>query len=264
MLWGRRSPLGAFLTQLRVNPCLLPAGALDFAPGCLASPPPRLLSSSAHIPSCTRPFGPCCRGTREESNMRREGTRACCRIGVAFPRLTVCVLVILSLPSGLGRASSSMIFFCLGVESGDFLPGSPSASLDALEVAKSAYDSEGVKGSPSKDVLSQRVLKVAGAEIDSCVVLSGATFLGFPTQKRLSLAAASVRAAECPCISEELVRLLGLRPHVQEVPHVGFGRFVFPWSVGGPGHPRQRSPTPLPEDCWRASAPCRPRPGHPD
>ncbi|CAE7515547.1 unnamed protein product, partial [Symbiodinium necroappetens] len=101
-------------------------------------------------------------------------------------------------------------FFCLGVESGDFLPGSPSASLDALEVAKSAYDSEGVAGSPSKDVLSQRVLKVAGAEIDSCVetVLSGATFLGFPTQKRLSLAAASVRAAECPYISEELVSCL--------------------------------------------------------
>ncbi|CAE7246280.1 unnamed protein product, partial [Symbiodinium necroappetens] len=72
-------------------------------------------------------------------------------------------------------------FFCLSVEAGDFVPGSPSSSLDALSLAKLAYESEEV---------------------------AGATYLGFPTQKRLSLAAASVRAAECPCISEELVSCL--------------------------------------------------------
>ncbi|CAE7879434.1 unnamed protein product, partial [Symbiodinium necroappetens] len=93
----------------------------------------------------------------QESNTQQGGTKVCLKGGGA----------------SLLRAAS--------VLAGDFVPGSFSASLDALSLAKLAYESEEV---------------------------AGATYLGFPTQKRLSLAAASARAAECPCISEELVSCL--------------------------------------------------------
>ena len=101
-------------------------------------------------------------------------------------------------------------FFALGVESKSFVAGADSASSRILSRAKQAYASEAVAGSDDKDVWSQRVLKVAGAEIDSseATVGDGATFISYPATKRLALAAASIRAAECPVVSEELVSSL--------------------------------------------------------
>ena len=100
-------------------------------------------------------------------------------------------------------------FFALGVESKSFVAGADSASSRILSRAKQAYASA-VAGSDDKDVWSQRVLKVAGAEIDSseATVGDGATFISYPATKRLALAAASIRAAECPVVSEELVSSL--------------------------------------------------------
>ena len=67
--------------------------------------------------------------------------------------------------------------------------------------------SEQVIGSDNKEVRSQRVFSVAGAQIDSsaATVREGATLCGYPVQKRLALAAASVRVVQCPYLSEELV-----------------------------------------------------------
>ena len=57
-------------------------------------------------------------------------------------------------------------FFSLSIEPHDFVPGCASGSLSAVLRAKEAYSKEGVEGSDAKDVLAQRVFKVAGAISD--------------------------------------------------------------------------------------------------
>ncbi|CAE7419264.1 unnamed protein product [Symbiodinium sp. CCMP2592] len=101
-------------------------------------------------------------------------------------------------------------FFALSVEPCDFVEGAPCRSSELIAQAKAGYSAEGVIGSDSKDILSSRAFKVAGAEVDStsATVGAGATLCGYPVHKRLALAAASVRAAQCPCLSEELVSCL--------------------------------------------------------
>ena len=93
-------------------------------------------------------------------------------------------------------------FVSLSVEPATFVPGGPSGSLAA----------------DAKDVLAQRVFKVAGAVVDSGpeTVREGKTIIGAPVEKRLALAAASLRAASLPCISEELGFMLDVSP----LPHV--------------------------------------------
>ena len=80
-------------------------------------------------------------------------------------------------------------FFSLSVEASDFVPGGPSASLGLLHRAKAAYTREAVLGSDEKDVLAQRVLKVAGAEIDTdpATTSDGLALVGYPVAKRLAL-----------------------------------------------------------------------------
>ena len=101
-------------------------------------------------------------------------------------------------------------FFSLSVEGPDFQPGAPSLSSAQIDRAKEGYSAEGVLGSDNKEVRSQRLLCVAGAQLDSteATVADGATLCGYPVQKRLALAAASVRAAQCPVLSEELASSL--------------------------------------------------------
>ena len=101
-------------------------------------------------------------------------------------------------------------YFSLSVEDSSYVPGSPCKSLSWLHTAKKAYASEGVLGSDAKDVLGERLLKVAGAELDSssATVRDGATLAASPAAKRLALAAASLRAAVAPVISEELASML--------------------------------------------------------
>ncbi|CAE7502432.1 unnamed protein product [Symbiodinium necroappetens] len=101
-------------------------------------------------------------------------------------------------------------FFALAVLPGSFSNGTPSPSSGLVDLAKAGYARESVLGSDDKDVRDQRLFKVAGAEIDSSesTVLEGVTLCGYPVAKRLALAAASVRAAQCPALSEELVSTL--------------------------------------------------------
>ena len=101
-------------------------------------------------------------------------------------------------------------FFCLATEAATHVPGDPSVSSACVARAKEAYQAYQILGSDDKDVLSQRCLRVAGAEIDSSpkTVREGATLVSYPADKRLSLAAASVRAAALPALSEELVSIL--------------------------------------------------------
>ncbi|CAE7273945.1 rluB [Symbiodinium sp. CCMP2592] len=101
-------------------------------------------------------------------------------------------------------------FFALAVEDGSLVPGGPSASSVLIDRAKVGYSAEQVLGSDNKEVRSQRLLSVAGAQLDStpATVAEVGTLCGYPVQKRLALAAASVRAAQCPVLSEELVSCL--------------------------------------------------------
>ncbi|CAE7249391.1 unnamed protein product, partial [Symbiodinium sp. KB8] len=101
-------------------------------------------------------------------------------------------------------------YFALAVQPGHFLNGSPSPSSLLVDRAKEGYARETVLGSDDKDVRDQRHFKVAGAEVDSSgpTVAEGKTLCGYPVGKRLALAAASVRAAQCPALSEELVSTL--------------------------------------------------------
>ncbi|CAE7829539.1 unnamed protein product, partial [Symbiodinium necroappetens] len=98
-------------------------------------------------------------------------------------------------------------FFALAVQPGSFRSGSPSPSSALVDLAKAGYARESVLGSDDKDVRDQRHFKVAGAEIDASepTVAAGMTLCGYPVVKRMALAAASVRAAQCPALSEELV-----------------------------------------------------------
>ena len=101
-------------------------------------------------------------------------------------------------------------YFSLSVEDRCFQPGSESASSLLIAQAKSGYADEAVLGSEDKDVISQRVFKVAGAEVisDPHATRDGVALVGFPVEKRLALAAASLRAAQCAGISEELASML--------------------------------------------------------
>ncbi|CAE7462864.1 unnamed protein product, partial [Symbiodinium necroappetens] len=102
-------------------------------------------------------------------------------------------------------------FFAIAVQPGGFLAGTPSpSSSELIDRAKIGYRREAVLGSDDKDVRDQRHFKVAGAEIDSSesTVADGMTLCGYPVAKRIALAAASVRAAQCPALSEELVSTL--------------------------------------------------------
>ena len=101
-------------------------------------------------------------------------------------------------------------FFSLSVEEGEHLEGAPSEASSFLARAASAYERYAILGSTEKDVINRRSLCVAGASIDSSpeTVADGATIVAYPVQKRLSLAAASLRAATLPAISEELAAML--------------------------------------------------------
>ena len=101
-------------------------------------------------------------------------------------------------------------FFALAVQPGSFRSGTPSPSSALVDHAKAGYEREAVLGSDDKDVRDQRHFKVAGAEVDASerTVAEGMTLCGYPVLKRLALAAASVRAAQCPALSEELVSTL--------------------------------------------------------
>ena len=101
-------------------------------------------------------------------------------------------------------------FFSLSVEGSGFIPGAPSLSSALIDRAKEGYAAEQVLGSDNKEVRSQRLLSLAGAQIDStaATVSDGATLCGYPVHKRLALAAASTRAAQCPVLTEELASSL--------------------------------------------------------
>ena len=101
-------------------------------------------------------------------------------------------------------------FFSLSCEAASFVAGSPSAASKQLLQAKAAYAAEAVLGSDEKDVISQRVLRVAGAELDTSpqTTKDGLALAAYPVSKRLALAAASLRAAQCLQITPELADML--------------------------------------------------------
>ena len=79
-----------------------------------------------------------------------------------------------------------------------------------LRKAKEAYRKEGVEGSDPKDVFSQRVFTVAGAQIDAspASVQAGCVLVGLPAPRRLALAHASLEVASNRFVSEELASVL--------------------------------------------------------
>ena len=102
-------------------------------------------------------------------------------------------------------------FFCLATEAATHVPGDPSVSSACVDRAKESYQAYQTLGSDDKDILSQRCLRVAGIDSSPETVREGASLVGlvaYPADKRLSLAAASVRAATLPALSEELVSIL--------------------------------------------------------
>ncbi|OLP96072.1 hypothetical protein AK812_SmicGene21737 [Symbiodinium microadriaticum] len=132
---------------------------------------------SAHLDFCNKAaglkikLGPCCKAMLEEWSSQRLQSKH--RVAAQGPW------------------SGHIIddFFSLSVEASDFVPGGPSASLGLLHRAKAAYTREAVLGSDEKDVLAQRVLKVAGAEIDTdpATTSDGLALVGYPVAKRLAL-----------------------------------------------------------------------------
>ena len=111
-------------------------------------------------------------------------------------------------------------FFSLSVESaGDFAGCPPevlSQRLLGAEATKrvlkaqEAYASEGVAGSPAKDVRRALTYQFAGAFVDSTIpsVKEGQVLVGAPPEKRFSLSFLSLKAAALPGISRELAAAL--------------------------------------------------------
>ena len=93
--------------------------------------------------------------------------------------------------------------------------GTPAGSTDAmkcLDKAKAIYDKHQVLGSPEKDVLGSNHFKVVGAEINTSdkATSNGVALIGAPLEKRIALAALTLKAAALPVISTALAsRLAG-------------------------------------------------------
>lgn len=101
-------------------------------------------------------------------------------------------------------------FFAL--ECKELADSSPLKVEDYLLRAQQLYDSNGVLGSPEKDVKNSQHFTVVGAEINSSEKARsrGTVLVGSALAKRLSLIALSLRAAQLPVISRGLAsRLAG-------------------------------------------------------
>ena len=87
-------------------------------------------------------------------------------------------------PTGPGALDGLIIddYFGPSLESASFEPGCACGSLAAVLRAKGAYQRDSVEGSDAKDVLAQRLFKVAGAAVDSSaeIVREGMTLNGAP------------------------------------------------------------------------------------
>lgn len=72
--------------------------------------------------------------------------------------------------------------------------------------ATRVYEKVGLLGSPEKDILGERVAKIAGAEIDSSIATcrGGNITLGAPAKKRMSLSLVSLVLAAMPVSSDSL------------------------------------------------------------
>lgn len=79
-------------------------------------------------------------------------------------------------------------------------------SQKLVDVATATYSRVGLLGSPEKDILGERVAKIAGAEIDSSPLTCsrGNIVLGAPAKKRMSLSLVSLVLASMPCSSDVL------------------------------------------------------------
>ena len=158
---------------------------------------------------CTLPSRPCFKETPVELNLRLLATKGYYRLLVyLIPLGADCRAGILLPPPWDGLIIDD--YFSLSIEASDYVEGDPCRSVSMLLSAKQAYASEGVLGSDPKDIIGAWVLKVAGAQIDSSepTVSDGAALVACPAEKRLALSAASLRAAACPLISEELASML--------------------------------------------------------
>ena len=85
-------------------------------------------------------------------------------------------------------------------------------SSTCLLKAKAAYEKHQVLGSPEKDIEGSSHFKVVGAEINtsSRAISNSVALVGAPTERRLSLAALSLRVARLPGVSRSLAsRLTG-------------------------------------------------------
>ena len=83
-------------------------------------------------------------------------------------------------------------------------------AFEYLEVARETYDKQNLMGSQEKDIVAQNTFKAAGAEIISSdfAVKRGLTLVGAPLQKRISLAALSLRAARLAFSTSSLLQRL--------------------------------------------------------
>ena len=79
-----------------------------------------------------------------------------------------------------------------------------------LAKAREAYRKHQLPGSPEKDVLSQRLFKAAGAEVDSRseATMRRLTLVSAPLSKRLGLSAVSLRVAGLPYVTPSLMARL--------------------------------------------------------
>ena len=112
--------------------------------------------------------------------------------------------------------------FCISCEPASWERGRPASAASAshrpfvsegerlLRLAKQAYHREGVEGSDPKDLFSQRVFTVAGAQVDAspASVQAGCVLVGLPASHRLALAHASLAVAAGRSVSEELSSIL--------------------------------------------------------
>ena len=100
-------------------------------------------------------------------------------------------------------------FFCVGSEH-KHVPTADSFAFTALAKARAAYEKHALEGSPEKDIIAERRLKAAGAEIDSSLsaLRHGLCLVSSPVAKRIALSTLSLRAARLPMISPKLAARL--------------------------------------------------------
>lgn len=100
-------------------------------------------------------------------------------------------------------------YFCVSSQRRS-LKKEESNAFKHLVAARAAYDRRQLPGSPEKDVAAEVLFKAAGAEVDSSekVVSSGMVLVGSPLQKRIALAAISVRLASLRGVSTKLAAKL--------------------------------------------------------